>query len=80
VSEAILWDLSLDHFRGAVSARRQLEARSLALGEVWPRLPPAQPHAGREDHKMKNGRTHLIHKAEHAVDLETSAITQPASI
>jgi hypothetical protein len=24
--------------------------------------------------KMKDGRTHLAHKAEHAVDLETSAI------
>ena len=24
--------------------------------------------------KMKNGRTHLAHKAEHGVDLETGAI------
>ena len=24
--------------------------------------------------KMKDGRTHLAHKAEHAVDLETGAI------
>ena len=29
---------------------------------------------GREDHKMEDGRTHLAHKVEHGVDLETGAI------
>jgi hypothetical protein len=27
--------------------------------------------------KMKNGRTHLAHKVEHAVDLDTGAIAWP---
>ena len=28
----------------------------------------------RESTKMKDGRTHLAHKAEHAVDLDTGAL------
>jgi transposase len=27
--------------------------------------------------KMKDGRTHLVYKAEHAVDLETGAVVAP---
>ena len=37
-----------------------------------PGLPPYDPDA--RITKMKDGRTHLAHKAEHAVDLETGAI------
>ena len=33
---------------------------------------PARP--GRQIAKMKDGSTHLAHKAEHAVDLETGAV------
>ena len=39
---------------------------------------PADPDA--KITKMKDGRTHLAHKAEHAVDLDTGAlVAQPAS-
>jgi hypothetical protein len=34
---------------------------------------PARP--GRANHQMKDGRTDLAHKAEHAVDMETGAIS-----
>jgi transposase len=30
--------------------------------------------------KMKDGRTHLAHKAEHAVDLDTGAAFAPVSL
>ena len=35
---------------------------------------PATPDAGSVIAKMKNGRTHLAHKAEHGVDMDTGAI------
>ena len=38
--------------------------------QVW--VSPSDPDS--RITKMKDGRTHLAHKAEHAVDLETEAI------
>src|SRR5438270_605331 len=48
---------------------------------VTRRYAPARPRCA--DHKINDGRTHLAHKAEHAVDLETGAVLavtlQPAT-
>ena len=60
-------------------ARLDRRRKRKGSNEDW--VSPADPDA--RITKMKDGRTHLAHKAEHAVDLDTGAITaitiQPAN-
>ena len=49
-----------------------IETPTRATGRGWIGSGPHDPDA--KITKMKDGRTHLAHKAEHAVDLETGAI------
>lgn len=60
-------------------ARFDRKRKKKGSNEEW--MSPADPDA--RITKMKDGRTHLAHKAEHAVDLETGAVLaltlQPAN-
>jgi hypothetical protein len=51
-------------------ARIDRKRKKKGSNDEWTR--PEDPDA--KITKMKDGRTHLAHKAEHAVDLETGAI------
>jgi transposase len=54
------------------NARRSLDRKRKKKGSNDDWTHPHDPDA--KITKMKDGRTHLAHKAEHAVDLETGAI------
>jgi len=51
-------------------ARLDRKRRKKGSNDDW--TSPSDPDA--KIAKMKDGRTHLAHKAEHAVDLETGAL------
>jgi hypothetical protein len=50
----------------------RIDRKRKKKGSIDDWTPPQDPDA--KITKMKDGRTHLAHKAEHAVDLETGAI------
>ena len=54
------------------NVRHQATAPLVPRIELHPRSSPQDTDA--KIAKMKDGRTHLAHKAEHGVDLETGAI------
>ena len=58
------------HARGRGAPRSPAEAQDSGSNDDWQH--PYDPDA--KITKMKDGRTHLAHKAEHAVDLETGAV------
>ena len=67
-AEVIL--VGIADYEGAAGRARHQHMVSAANGLDWTH--PHDPDA--KITKMKDGRTHLAHKAEHAVDLETGAI------